>query len=117
MVLMRVTVLNGRDLKDLDPPTGHDLSDPYVELWIENKEDTVMKTEVKSHTNNPEWNESFTFDCNLHEKLCVQARERDNEKGNSDDLIGCRFLHIESGDVVVDFGPRGRVNLFIDYSL
>ncbi|GFQ92779.1 protein unc-13 homolog D [Trichonephila clavata] len=56
--IITVHIIEAEDLmiKDAD-----ELSDPFCKVWLNGKKTQLKKTEVKSHTLNPTWNETFQF--------------------------------------------------------
>ncbi|KAI7868328.1 C2 domain-containing protein [Spinellus fusiger] len=87
--ILTVTVIEARDLH------GEDLigkNDPYVELWLNS--DYKQRTSELNNTNDPVWNQSFTFlmeqGSSLH-KLYIKVMDKD--------LIGSDKI----GETKVDF--------------
>ncbi|KAJ3280341.1 hypothetical protein HK104_000740 [Borealophlyctis nickersoniae] len=70
---LEVTVIEARNLKDHDT-IGE--GDPYVELWID--EDYKQKTSTVNNSNNPVYNETFTFNLTSGKhKLHMRAFDKD----------------------------------------
>ncbi|GBN10443.1 Protein unc-13 4B [Araneus ventricosus] len=57
-----IHVIEAMDLMAADPDG---LSDPFCKIWLNDKKQLYKSTEVKEHTLNPMWNETFRF--NLHD--------------------------------------------------
>ncbi|KAG1469155.1 hypothetical protein G6F56_003422 [Rhizopus delemar] len=72
---LAVTIIEARKLH------GEDLigkNDPYVELWLDDK--YKQKTSVLNNTNDPVWNQTFTFpleDNGRKHKLYMNVRDKD----------------------------------------
>ena len=85
--VLNVTVIEARKLH------GEDLvgkNDPYVELWID--DDYKQRTTVIDNTDNPVWNQSFTF--NLPEggrKHKLELVVNDKDKIGSDEIGTAKF--------------------------
>lgn len=73
---LEVTIIEGRKLKDRD---FFSKNDAYVEIYLEKK--YRQRTTIKNNSNNPIWNEQFTF--NIH-----KGDETIHFAVFDDDLIG-----------------------------
>ncbi|GAN05382.1 hypothetical protein MAM1_0089d04852 [Mucor ambiguus] len=83
---LNVTIIEGRKLK------GQDMigkNDPYVELWID--EDYKQKTTVISNTNDPVWNQTFTFNLSESRKHKLYIKVMDKDKVGSDKIGDTTF--------------------------
>ncbi|KAI8391504.1 C2 domain-containing protein [Radiomyces spectabilis] len=73
--VLTVKVIEARNLKDEDLAGKND---PYVELWLDEK--YKQRTEEQKNTDNPVWNQTFTFNVeegsSLH-KLCMKVVDKD----------------------------------------
>ncbi|GFS35721.1 protein unc-13 4B [Nephila pilipes] len=49
------------EAEDLIATDADLLSDPFCKIWLNDKKMQLKKTEIKSHTLNPVWNETFQF--------------------------------------------------------
>ncbi|KAG1148853.1 hypothetical protein G6F37_008977 [Rhizopus arrhizus] len=85
--MLVVTVIEARKLHDKDIVSKND---PYVEVWINEK--NKQRTSVINNTNNPVWNQTFTFpleqDGNKH-KLYLKVKDKDFI--GSDDIGEAKF--------------------------
>ncbi|KAJ3280950.1 Synaptotagmin-7 [Borealophlyctis nickersoniae] len=80
MSRIEVTVVEARKLKDEDTVGGS--NDPYIELWFD--EDYKQKTSSQKSTNDPVWNEQFTF--NLTGKHTLHLKAVDKDVGDTDKI-------------------------------
>ncbi|KAI9261053.1 C2 domain-containing protein [Sporodiniella umbellata] len=84
---LNVTIIEARKLH------GEDLigkNDPYVELWLDSK--YKQKTSVLDNTNDPVWNQTFTFpleEGGRAHKLYMNVRDKDTI--GSDDIGEAKF--------------------------
>ncbi|KAI8138157.1 C2 domain-containing protein [Fennellomyces sp. T-0311] len=62
--VLSVTVVEAKNLKNEDT-IGH--NDPFVELWLD--EDYKQKTAVLKNADEPQWNETFTFNIEEGSKV------------------------------------------------
>ncbi|CAG8722682.1 35853_t:CDS:2 [Racocetra persica] len=85
---LKVTVVEAKDLKDEDI-VGK--SDPYIELWLD--KNYKQKTTTKNNTLNPQYNETFTFNCDGHKHLHIRVVDKDLV---SDDEIGVGKVSLSS---------------------
>ncbi|KAL9539038.1 hypothetical protein PS6_011371 [Mucor atramentarius] len=79
--VLTVNVIEARNLHKEDL-AGH--NDPYVELWFD--EDYKQRSESVKNTENPVWNQTFTF--NIEEgssKHKLYFKVLDKDKGNAID--------------------------------
>ncbi|KAI9258849.1 C2 domain-containing protein [Phascolomyces articulosus] len=73
--ILTVTLCEGKDLKDKDLIGKND---PYVELWLD--EDYKQRSSNITGTNNPVWNETFSFNVaqsSHSKKLCIKVLDKD----------------------------------------
>ncbi|KAI8974899.1 C2 domain-containing protein [Pilobolus umbonatus] len=83
---LHVTVIEAKELH------GEDFvgkNDPYIELWID--DDYKQKTSVCENTNNPVWNQTFTFPLeeSRNHKLYIEVFDKD--KVGEDDVGEGKF--------------------------
>ncbi|CAM9818666.1 unnamed protein product [Lampetra planeri] len=93
-----IAVIKARNLKAMDIGGT---SDPYVKVWLMNKEKKVekKKTEVKKRCLNPVFNETFVFDIPT-EKLretTIVVTVMDKDRLSRNDVIGKIYLSWKSG--------------------
>ncbi|KAI8996889.1 C2 domain-containing protein [Pilobolus umbonatus] len=79
--VLHVAVIEGRKLHDEDL-VGK--GDPYVELWVD--DDHKQKTKVISGTNDPVWNQNFTFPLPESRKHYLYIEVFDKDKVGKDDI-------------------------------
>ncbi|KAG9287576.1 hypothetical protein G9A89_019637 [Geosiphon pyriformis] len=99
---LRVCVVEARELTDKDI-VGK--SDPYVELWIDEK--YKQRTTTKDNTLNPIWNETFHFNIPNHKKHILHIRVLDSDVATSDDTIGTAKVDLQ------DVFQRGQVDRWV----
>lgn len=90
--VLTVNLIEARNLHKEDLG-GH--NDPYVELWLD--EDYKQRSEVVKNTENPVWNQTFTF--NIDEG---SSKHKLYFKVNDKDLIGSDKVgsgHLDVSDV------------------
>ncbi|KAI9484588.1 C2 domain-containing protein [Zychaea mexicana] len=82
--VLTVTVCEGKDLKDQDAVGKND---PYVEMWLD--EDYKQRSSTINNTNNPVWNETFSFNvpAGSHDKK-LYLKVLDKDLVSSSDKIG-----------------------------
>ncbi|KAL1926506.1 hypothetical protein VTP01DRAFT_5627 [Rhizomucor pusillus] len=69
------SAVEAKDLKDEDT---FGKNDPYIELWLDDK--YKQRTSELKNTNNPVWNETFTFNVpegNSFHKLYLKVLDKD----------------------------------------
>ncbi|XP_032813846.1 synaptotagmin-7 isoform X7 [Petromyzon marinus] len=93
-----IAVIKARNLKAMDIGGT---SDPYVKVWLMNKDKKVekKKTEVKKRCLNPVFNETFVFDIPT-EKLretTIVVTVMDKDRLSRNDVIGKIYLSWKSG--------------------
>ncbi|CAF2940651.1 unnamed protein product [Rotaria sp. Silwood2] len=70
---LQVTIVEARKLKDTDI-VGKD--DAYVELYLD--KDYKQRTKTSKDTNNPTWNETFSFNLHKHQdELHIHVYDED----------------------------------------
>ncbi|KAI8137894.1 C2 domain-containing protein [Fennellomyces sp. T-0311] len=72
---LTVNVYEAKDLKDQDLIGKND---PHIELYLD--KEYKQRTSVMKNTNNPVWNETFTFNIEAgssHHKLYLQVLDKD----------------------------------------
>ncbi|KAI8136785.1 C2 domain-containing protein [Fennellomyces sp. T-0311] len=72
---LTVTLIEAKDLKNQDL---FGKNDPYVELWLD--DDYKQKSSEVKNTNNPVWNETFTFNISKgssDKKLYLKVLDKD----------------------------------------
>ncbi|KAI9499620.1 C2 domain-containing protein [Zychaea mexicana] len=82
-----------REAKDLSSEDWFGKNDPYVELWLD--DDYKQRSSEVSNSNNPVWNETFTFNIaegDSDKKLHLKIMDKDLF---SDDKIGDCKINIE----------------------
>ncbi|KAJ3033701.1 Extended synaptotagmin-3 [Rhizophlyctis rosea] len=72
MSRLEVRVLEAKNLKD-EETAGQ--NDAYVELWLD--DDYKQKSSVVKNSNNPTWNETFTFQTGGKHKLYFKVYDKD----------------------------------------
>ncbi|KAG2200849.1 C2 domain-containing protein [Mucor mucedo] len=88
---LSVTIIEARKLH------GEDFmgkNDPYVEIYID--EDYKQRTTVIENSNNPVWNETFTFNLGESRKHKLTLNVLDKDKIGSDDIGDCKFDYEEA---------------------
>ncbi|KAI9473669.1 MAG: C2 domain-containing protein [Benjaminiella poitrasii] len=83
---LKVTIIEARKLH------GEDLigkNDPYVELWVD--DDYKQKTTTISNTNDPVWNQTFTFPLNEGRKHKLYFKVYDKDIIGSDTIGEAKF--------------------------
>ncbi|KAI9029775.1 C2 domain-containing protein [Phycomyces nitens] len=81
--VLTVTVIEGRDLHSEDT---FGTNDPFIELWLD--EDYKQRTSEVQSSNEPTWNESFTFNIeqgSSHHKIYFKVLDKDLV---GDDTVG-----------------------------
>ncbi|KAJ3040709.1 GRAM domain-containing protein 2A [Rhizophlyctis rosea] len=74
MSRVEVRLLEAKNLKDQDTLGGQ--NDAYVELWFD--DDYKQRSSVVNNSNNPVWNETFTFQVlGGKHKLTLKALDKD----------------------------------------
>lgn len=82
--LLEVTVVEGRNLRDQDT-VGH--NDAFVEVYIDKK--YKQRTKTIKNTNNPAWNEKFTFNLQAKDDL-ISFKLYDDDVGDRDAIGKCK---------------------------
>lgn len=100
---VRISIKEAKNLKKSDIISQS--SDPFVELVLVEKEsdkevNTLMKTDKKTRTLNPKWdNQEFTLGksttTTLSDKKAVLLRVRDHDYGSKNEPLGCVKLDIQ----------------------
>ncbi|KAI7898187.1 C2 domain-containing protein [Cokeromyces recurvatus] len=83
---LNVTIIEARKLH------GEDLigkNDPYVELWVD--DDYKQRTTTISNTNDPVWNQTFTFPLNEGRKHKLYLKVFDKDTIGSDTIGEAKF--------------------------
>ncbi|KAI8982459.1 C2 domain-containing protein [Mycotypha africana] len=83
---LNVTVIEGRNLKDQDLVGKND---PWVELWVDEK--YPQRTRVIDNTNNPVWNQTFTFQLEASRKDKLHLKVLDKDKIGNDTIGEAKF--------------------------
>uniref|UniRef100_A0A672QQG9 Synaptotagmin VIIb n=1 Tax=Sinocyclocheilus grahami TaxID=75366 RepID=A0A672QQG9_SINGR len=96
---LTVKILKGQDLP------AKDFSDPYVKVWLMNKDKRVekKKTVVMKRCLNPVFNESFPFDVPAHvlRETTIVITVMDKDRLSRNDVIGKIYLSWKSGPAEV----------------
>ncbi|CAF1620109.1 unnamed protein product [Rotaria magnacalcarata] len=82
--ILEVTVAEGRHLKDEDI-LGE--NDAYVELYLDKK--YKQRTTTISNSNNPTWNQHFTFNLDKHDHE-IHFHVYDSDVGDRDSIGSCK---------------------------
>lgn len=100
---LKISIKEARNLIIAD--TFSRSSDPYVQLMLlesdsDKEVNTLMKTDYKSRTLNPKWeNQEFTLGKTdltaLSDKKAVLLRVMDHDNGSKDDTLGCVKLEFQ----------------------
>ncbi|XP_026071945.1 synaptotagmin-7-like [Carassius auratus] len=97
-----VSIIKARNLKAMDIGGT---SDPYVKVWLMNKDKRVekKKTVVMKRCLNPVFNESFPFDVPAHvlRETTIVITVMDKDKLSRNDVIGKIYLSWKSGPAEV----------------
>ncbi|XP_057206806.1 synaptotagmin-7b isoform X2 [Triplophysa rosa] len=97
-----VTIIKARNLKAMDIGGT---SDPYVKVWLMNKDKRVekKKTVVMKRCLNPVFNESFPFDVPTHvlRETTIVITVMDKDRLSRNDVIGKIYLSWKSGPAEV----------------
>ncbi|XP_056268697.1 synaptotagmin-7b [Pseudoliparis swirei] len=97
-----VSIIKARNLKAMDIGGT---SDPYVKVWLMNKDKRVekKKTVVMKRCLNPVFNESFSFDVPAHvlRETTVIITVMDKDRLSRNDVIGKIYLSWKSGPAEV----------------
>ncbi|KAM6980321.1 synaptotagmin-7b isoform 2-T2 [Aplochiton taeniatus] len=97
-----VSIIKARNLKAMDIGGT---SDPYVKVWLMNKDKRVekKKTVVMKRCLNPVFNESFPFDVPAHvlRETTIIITVMDKDKLSRNDVIGKIYLSWKSGPAEV----------------
>ncbi|XP_058638940.1 synaptotagmin-7b isoform X2 [Onychostoma macrolepis] len=97
-----VSIIKARNLKAMDIGGT---SDPYVKVWLMNKDKRVekKKTVVMKRCLNPVFNESFPFDVPTHvlRETTIVITVMDKDKLSRNDVIGKIYLSWKSGPAEV----------------
>ncbi|KAI8137893.1 C2 domain-containing protein [Fennellomyces sp. T-0311] len=99
--VLTVDVFEGKELKNQD---FLGKNDPFIELWLD--DDYKQRTSELSNTNNPVWNETFTFNIaegSSDSKLYIKVIDQD--------LIGTDKI----GDAKVDLKDVYDGEVFDDW--
>ncbi|CAF1126562.1 unnamed protein product [Adineta steineri] len=120
---LQVTIVEGRNLKDKDI-VGKD--DAYVELYLD--KDYKQRTTTAKDTNNPAWNQTFTFQLRKHQDELHLHVYDDDVVGR--DSIGSKTINLKKhvfGKGVYDawvklpahlgLGSHGEVHVIIQHSV
>lgn len=76
--------------KNLSSSDYNGKSDPYVIIYVNNKEEG--KTKVISNNLNPIWRETFELVLNLNDNIEFKIYDHDNL--NKDDYLGSVFIQM-----------------------
>uniref|UniRef100_A0A9J7Y6W1 Synaptotagmin-7 n=2 Tax=Cyprinus carpio TaxID=7962 RepID=A0A9J7Y6W1_CYPCA len=97
-----VSIIKARNLKAMDIGGT---SDPYVKVWLMNKDKRVekKKTVVMKRCLNPVFNESFPFDVPAHvlRETTIVITVMDKDRLSRNDVIGKIYLSWKSGPAEV----------------
>ncbi|KAL0075786.1 C2 domain-containing protein [Phycomyces blakesleeanus] len=120
---LSVTVIEARELH------GEDLvgkNDPYVELWL--NEDYKQRTSELSNTNDPVWNQTFTFlideGSSIH-KLYLKVLDKDTFGSDKIGEARVDFRQALEGQPIdtwvklpakLGLSSHGEVHLYIQFS-
>ncbi|XP_077569912.1 synaptotagmin-7b isoform X2 [Stigmatopora nigra] len=100
--IITVSIVKARNLKAMDIGGT---SDPYVKVWLMNKDKRVekKKTVVMKRCLNPVFNESFPFDVPAHvlRETTIIITVMDKDKLSRNDVIGKIYLSWKSGPAEV----------------
>ncbi|XP_055038799.1 synaptotagmin-7b isoform X3 [Misgurnus anguillicaudatus] len=100
--IITVSIIKARNLKAMDIGGT---SDPYVKVWLMNKDKRVekKKTVVMKRCLNPVFNESFPFDVPAHvlRETTIVITVMDKDKLSRNDVIGKIYLSWKSGPAEV----------------
>ncbi|ORY91182.1 C2 domain-containing protein [Syncephalastrum racemosum] len=98
---LSVTIFEAKDLKNQD---FMGKNDPYIELWL--NDDYKQRTSEVSNSNNPVWNETFTFNIgegtSAH-KLYLKVLDKD--------VVGSDKI----GEAKIDFADVYQGSVFDDW--
>uniref|UniRef100_A0A8C1GH79 Synaptotagmin-7 n=1 Tax=Cyprinus carpio TaxID=7962 RepID=A0A8C1GH79_CYPCA len=100
--IITVSIIKARNLKAMDIGGT---SDPYVKVWLMNKDKRVekKKTVVMKRCLNPVFNESFPFDVPAHvlRETTIVITVMDKDRLSRNDVIGKIYLSWKSGPAEV----------------
>ncbi|XP_019954203.1 synaptotagmin-7b isoform X3 [Paralichthys olivaceus] len=100
--IITVSIIKARNLKAMDIGGT---SDPYVKVWLMNKDKRVekKKTVVMKRCLNPVFNESFPFDVPAHvlRETTIIITVMDKDRLSRNDVIGKIYLSWKSGPAEV----------------
>ncbi|KAG9299503.1 hypothetical protein G9A89_020674 [Geosiphon pyriformis] len=96
---LSVNVVEARSLSNKDVLSK---SDPYVELWIDEK--YKNRTKTIDNSLNPVWNENLKFNIHNQRKRTLHIRVLDEDVATPDDTIGSAKVDLE------EVFEKGRVD-------
>ncbi|CAF0831787.1 unnamed protein product [Rotaria sordida] len=102
---LQVTIVEGRQLKNKDI-IGE--NDAYVEVYFD--KDHKQRTKIVNNSNNPTWNETFTFNLQKdQDELHIDAYD--------DDIIGRDLIGSSKISLQKHVFGKGHLDIWLNFSV